>query len=199
MLDRTIPFYTTILMCDRYDRKKITLPDGFEITAYRDGYEKAWARLECGIGDFDSPEEAKNYFISTYLKEESRFGDILFMLNAEQHVVGSCIAWDDRHGDTEAASLHWLVVDEACQGLGLGRALCTAVMDRFSEQGKCPVYIHTQPWSWKAILLYISMGFRLQKSDTVSGYENQFAQSVQTLRGVVSKEQFVVITAAVES
>ena len=54
MLDRTIPFYNTILRCDHYDCQKPVLPEGFSIVSYKPGYEKAWAELEYAIGDFDS-------------------------------------------------------------------------------------------------------------------------------------------------
>ena len=74
--------------------------------------------------------------------------------------------------------------------MGLGRALGTAVMNIYAERGDLPVYIHTQPWSWKAILLYASLGFRLQKTDTFSNYENEYRKSMDELEKIVSKEQY---------
>lgn len=50
MLDRTIPFYNTILKCADYRHRDVELPEGF-IVSYRDGYEKEWAKLEYAIGD----------------------------------------------------------------------------------------------------------------------------------------------------
>lgn len=123
MIDRTIPFYNTILRCDRYTPQEINLPDNFEIVNYRAGYEKAWAKLEYDIGDFGSVEEAEKYFVSTYLKNESQLDNILFLLNPEKQVIGSCIAWQDERGGSPVASLHWLVIEESFQGRGLGRVL----------------------------------------------------------------------------
>lgn len=198
MLDRTIPFYNTILRCDRYEKQKIVLPVGFEIVGYRAGDEKAWAKLEYSTGDFESVEEAEQYFVSTYLHDEKLYNRILFLLNPERLVIGSCIAWQDERNGSAVSSLHWLVVDDSYQGRGLGRALCTAVMNLFAERGELPVYIHTQPWSWKAILLYISMDFHIQKEDTFSTYENQFEQALETLHGTVSERQFNFIKNSVE-
>ncbi|HIU44645.1 MAG TPA: hypothetical protein IAB67_10165 [Candidatus Ventrousia excrementavium] len=65
MLDRRIPFYNTILRCDYYKYKNVALPKGFSIVNYESGYERAWAELEYAIGDFESLEEAENYFIRT--------------------------------------------------------------------------------------------------------------------------------------
>ena len=190
MLDRTIPFYNTILRCDGYAETKYVLPDGFSIVPYADGYEKGWARLEYAIGDFDSEQEAEDYFASSYLADIAKRENCLFLLNPEKKIVGSCIAWQDLHGDMTVSSLHWLVVEEEYQRKGLGRALCLAVMNLFAKGSGTPVYIHTQPWSWKAILLYISIGFRLQKTDSFSHYENQYENAMKTLRSVVSEKYF---------
>ena len=81
MLDRTIPFYNTILRCDCYQRTEVILPSGFSIVPYEKGYEKAWAELEYAIGDFDSSEEAERYFEKTYLQNQALFGNLLFLLN----------------------------------------------------------------------------------------------------------------------
>ncbi len=188
MLDRTIPFFNTILRCDGYFPRRVTLPDGYRIGAYQPGNERDWARLECAVGDFDSEEEAAAYFREKYLAAGNR-EDILFLMNGRGAVVGSCIAWTDLREGEQVNSLHWLVVDEAEQGRGCGRALCAAVMNRFYARNGRPVYAHTQPWSWKAILLYASMGFRLQKTDTFGAYVNQYEDAVRTLRGVLTEAQ----------
>lgn len=83
-----------------------------------------------------------------------------------------------------------MVVDEKYHGMGLGKALCYATMNVFEEQKKLPVYIHTQPWSWKAIFLYLSIGFILQKTDTFSHYENEYHQAMDELERIVTTEQF---------
>ena len=190
MLDRTIPFYNIILKCSDYSPRRVELPDGFSIISYQHGYEKEWAKLEYAIGDFDSLEEAEKYFVETYLQNSELFRNILFLLNREHEIVGSCIAWQDIQGENSASSLHWLVVQEQYQGIGLGRALGTAVMNIYAERGALPVYIHTQPWSWKAILLYLSLGFRLQKTDTFSHYVNEYGKAMSELGKIVPEEQY---------
>ena len=190
MLDRTIPFYNTILKCSDYSPGRAELPDGFTIVSYQRGYENEWAKLEYAIGDFDSPEAAEKYFVGTYLQNSNLFPNILFLLNREHAIVGSCIAWQDMQGENSVSSLHWLVVHEQYRGIGLGRALSMAAMNIYAERGALPVYIHTQPWSWKAILLYLSLGFRLQKTDTFSHYENEYGKTMAELRKIVSEEQY---------
>lgn len=190
MLDRTIPFYNTIMKCSDYSLRHAELPAGFSIVSYQCGYEKEWAKLEYAIGDFDSLEAAEQYFAETYLQNPKLFSNILFLLNKEQEIVGSCIAWQDKRGENSVSSLHWLIVQEQYQRMGLGRALGIAVMNIYAERGDLPVYIHTQPWSWKAILLYASLGFRLQKTDTFSHYRNDYEKAMAELSRIVSKEQY---------
>lgn len=199
MLDRTIPFYNTIMKCVDYERRNIELPDGFSIVSYQQGYEAEWAKLEYSIGDFGSVTEAEKYFVETYLQNPELYSNILFVLNKENDVVGSCIAWQDMKGTYSVSSLHWLVVHEQYQGIGLGRALGTAVMNLYANQGAFPVYIHTQPWSWKAILLYLSLGFKLQQTDTFSHYVNEYEKAITELRRIVTKEQYALLLQSSEN
>lgn len=188
MLDRTIPFYNTILRCDEYQPQQINLPDGYAIVPYQSGFETAWARLECAVGDFSSTEEALQYFTDTYLCRET--DDVLFLRSDQGDIVGSCIAWTDERQGRAVNSLHWLIVDDLHQGKGLGRALCCETMNRFYLHNQKPIYIHTQPWSWKAILLYVSLGFKLQKTDTFATYINQYNDAMKALKNVLSPKQY---------
>lgn len=191
MLDRTIPFFNTILRCDQYKNTKITLPPGFSFRMFQKGDEKLWAALEYEIGDFNSLEEAENYFISTYCSNENELRKrCLFVINASNKVVGSCIAWHDKKGTENVASLHWLVVSPSYQGQKLGKALCQKTMEIFQSLQEMPVYIHTQPWSYKAILLYINMGFQLQKQDTFANYKNQYEDTMRTLKNILNESQY---------
>lgn len=199
MLDRTIPFYNIILRCDQYQSKELVLPSGFAIVPYEKGYEKAWAELEYAIGDFNSIEDAEHYFVESYLQNQALSDNILFLLNEEKCIIGSCTAWQDKRQDSDVSSLHWLVVDEKYHGMGLGRALCGATMNIYKEQDNLPVYIHTQPWSWKAIFLYLSLGFKLQKSDSFSHYVNQYDEAMTTLKKVVTEKQFALLEELSES
>lgn len=191
MLDRSIPFYNVILKCENYNNTEIALPAGYRIRHYQAGAEKAWAKLEYEIGDFDTESEAEEYFISSYCKNPDELRERCFFAEDEQNnIVGSCIAWRDRRGAETAASLHWLVVSPAHQGKKLGKALVQTVMSVFWEKNELPVYIHTQPWSYVAILLYVRQGFKLQTTDTFSHYENQYAQAMDVLKKILTAEQY---------
>ena len=78
-------------------------------------------------------------------------------------------------------------------------SLLYATMNRFKEQGNFPVYVHTQPWSWKAIFLYLSIGFKLQKTDTFSHYENEYYKAMTALKQVITSKQFQLLQEQSES
>ncbi len=188
-MKQNIPFYNIILRCDEYHLQQINLPNGYSIVSYQIGFETDWARLECEVGDFSDTEEAIHYFTEKYLGRENN-NDILFLLNDKKQVIGSCIAWVDERQGNNINSLHWLVVDKLYQGNGFGRALCCEIMNRFYLRNQKTIYIHTQPWSWKAIFLYISLGFRLQKTDTFATYINQYSDAMEVLKGNLSTKQY---------
>ena len=191
MLDRSIPFYNTILKCENYEDTELVLPLGYHIRHFQAGDEKTWAKLEYEIGDFASVNEAEEYFIAQYGQDPDGLKERCFFAIDEQgHVVGSCIAWKDIRGAELVASLHWLVVSPSHQGKKLGKALCQSVMKVFQEKNEFPVYIHTQPWSYIAILLYVRQGFKLQMTDTFSHYENQYAQAMDTLKKILTVPQY---------
>lgn len=191
MLDRSIPFYNVILKCEKYKDTEIVLPTGYQLRNYQLGDEKAWAKLEYEIGDFASVKEAEEYFLSHYGQDiDSLKERCFFVIDDQEQVVGSCIAWKDCRGTELAASLHWLVVSPDHQGKKLGKSLCQRVMKVFQEKNEFPVYIHTQPWSYIAILLYLHQGFKLQMTDTFSHYENQYALAMNTLKKLLTIQQY---------
>lgn len=191
MLDRSIPFYNVILKCEKYKDTEIVVPTGYQLRNYQLGDEKAWAELEYEIGDFASVNEAEEYFLSHYGKNVDSLKErCFFVIDNQEHIVGSCIAWKDCRETELVASLHWLVVSPSHQGKQLGKSLCQKVMKVFQEKNEFPVYIHTQPWSYIAILLYLHQGFKLQMTDTFSHYENQYTLAMNILKEVLTAQQY---------
>lgn len=192
MPDRSIPFYNLILRCDDWQEGALSPPEGFFLRGFQPGDEAVWAALEHEIGDFPSREEARDYFTRTYAPHSRELARrCWFALDSRGRAVGTCTAWRDPGKDGKSvASLHWLAVSPEVQGRGLGRVLCRAALSVFREAGEFPVYLHTQPWSWKALFLYVQEGFRLQRADTFGGYENQYAQGMAVLSEILPQERW---------
>ena len=192
MLDRKIPFYNIILRCDNPLTTAPILRSDYRFRMYQNGDEQKWAQLEYEAGDFNSVNEAEQYFLSTYCSKNAL--DItercVFAVDENNKIVGSCIAWRDLKGDEFVASLHWLIVSPQHQGKGIGKALCQKVIQIFNTKNEFPIYIHTQPWSYKAIILYVHQGFQIQKTDSFSHYENQFDFAMGALKKILPKNQY---------
>jgi GNAT superfamily N-acetyltransferase len=74
-------------------------------------------------------------------------------------VVKGCIAIADNGGGL--ARLHWFLVDESLQGLGLGRRLIDSALHFAREQGYLAIVLWTVDLQDKAIHLYRQNGFVL--------------------------------------
>ncbi len=196
MIDRTIPYYNIIMRCDRVLPMEIKLPEGYSIRTYQPGDEDAWAAILCAVGEQTSFDEAKAEFTQRYLADPTLTERIFFAVDAEGAAVGTAIAWEHDPRGLGVRTLHWVAVHPEHQGKGLGRALCQTALRLFRrEDNSKPVYLHTQPWSWKAILLYISLGFKLQPRDTFYTYENQYTQAMETLKAIVTPAQYALMEA----
>lgn len=193
MIDRTIPFCNIIMRCDRILPMEIKLPEGYAIRSWQGGDEIAWGALHAATGDFATLKEAASYFMGKYASAPER---ALFAVSPEGHVIGSVTAWTDARAGEAVRSIHWLAVHEGHQGKGIGRALMQAALKLMRrEDNAAPVYLHTQPWSWKAVLLYISLGFKLQRKDSFASYVNQYDQAMTALRSVLDDKQLALLEA----
>lgn len=177
------------MRCDEYDIQPISEND-FYIRKYKKGDEKYWAEIEYKIGDFSSVREAKEYFIQNYNSDELA-EKCFFAETSDGKVVGTCIAWYDNKNDYVVSSLHWLAVIPEYQDKGIGRALVISVMNYYRENNLLPVYLHTQPWSYKAIKLYYSLGFIIQHEDTFGNYKNEYKEAKEILSNYLPLEMLI--------
>lgn len=192
MIDKTIPYFNVLM---RYDGPLIfqqpQAPEGYHFRSYTAGDEMRWAQMEVDNRDFDTYENAVNYFRNKYCvfpeKLKERFVGIE---NEAGKLCGAVICWFDARGGEEVSSVHWLISDPTEQGKGIGTALVKMLIYRFSQLKALPIYLHTQPWSYPAIGIYSKLGFRLLKDDSFRGYENQSQQALEVLRGLMDEEKY---------
>lgn len=190
MIDRNIPFYNLILKCTEPQKSNISLPDGYSIRTYRAGDEHAWAMLEYEIGDFRSVRDAESYFLSKYSDTKELKKRCVFLLNEKEDIIGSCMAWKDKKKNKTVASIHWLVISPPYQGLKLSKPLLQKVMNIFCDNNENIIYIHTQPWSYVAVLLYIRNGFKIQKNDTFAHYTNEYNNAMTAIQPFITKKMY---------
>lgn len=190
MVDKSIPFFDIIMRCGNPQRTQPTLPEGFFFDTYRDGDDEAWAKMEVFAGDFKTYEIALGYFRSAYLEQREKLKErFVVVRNKEGEAVCSCIAWKTFRNEFPAAALQWLVTAEGYEGLGLAKAVAFETVNRYCQLGEAPVWLHTQPWSYKAVWLYWQAGFRITASDQFQTFNNRFRQAMPVLETLIPEEK----------
>jgi len=164
MLDKTVPF-AKIKMVRRTGTPipDYPLPEGYKFVFYKEGDETDWARIETSVDEFDSEFAAllrfKEDFESDINTDELR-RRCVFIEKENGGKIATATAWWSYIEDERHAWLHWVSVDPAYQGLGLGKALTSYVTKLLFEiEGDVDLYLSTQTWSYKAINIYKQFGY----------------------------------------
>ena len=197
-VDKTIPFKDIIMRNDNPRLYTPVVPEGYTLDNYRDGDEYAWAKMEVYAGDFATEEKAVEYFQRIYLsKKDELMKRFVIIRNKDGEGVCSCIAWKTDRQQQPAPALQWLVTAPGYEGLGLARAAAAETVNRYYRMGEKPVYLHTQPWSYKALWLYYQHGFKIVRNDTFQIFGNQCDEALEVLETLIPKEKMDLIRADV--
>jgi len=196
MVDRTIPYKNIIMIAANPEHQTVSLTEGYYFDKYRDGDDEKWAIMEQFVGDFPTTEKALEYFRRVYLSRreelEKRF---VIVRNKAGEGVCSCIAWNTSRNGEKCPCLQWLVTADGYEGLGLANAVAAKTVTRFAELGEKPVYLHTQPWSYKAVWLYYKHGFRISRNDQFQTFTNQCDEALAVLKTLMPSDKYEQITA----
>ncbi len=193
MLNRNIKYKNIIMEYNRKNQNiNANLPKGFKLKKYQPGDEKYWAKLEMDIGDFDTIESALEYFKSNYMNEPEKIkNNCFFIINDDEIPIASCILWYNFSENNPIFTVDWLVVDENYQGNGLGKVILSEVLKLANTLNQnTPIFLHTQPWSYKAINLYNKFGFSILKGKTFSNYVNEYDDAVKILKDLYSDKTY---------
>lgn len=185
-----LPDKNIFMMCPTLNREALTeLPAGFYIRSCR--------REELGIWrgmPFDNPAEVKEYesfmmdfFETTYGgKETLFFTNTLFVCNQQDQPIGTCLLWKAYDAFN---TIHWWKVLKDYEGRGIGRALLSTIM-RDLEAEEYPIYLHTQPGSYRAIKLYSDFGFHLLSDEIIGTRQNDLVECLPMLEKYMPKKDF---------
>ena len=182
MLERDIPDRNLFMMCENPNPAAFTdAPAGYHIRPIRPEEMDFWysVHFDSEPGDI-SPHIAymKDYFHRVYEPRGDEFFRRCLVICGEDDVpLGTCFAWkvyDD------VWTIHWYKVSKCQESKGLGRALLSAVLNTVPDDGY-PVYLHTQPSSFRAIHLYTAFGFSLLCDPAVGHRENHLTECLPYL------------------
>lgn len=189
-MEEQIPDKNLFMMCEKLNISALsTMPDGYHIRYIRPDELDLWKALP-----FDDPETAREYyaymtefFNNVYSdKQDMFFHTCLFACDENDTPVGTCFVWKayDRIN-----TIHWFKVLKTHENQGIGRALLSYVMKDLTDSDY-PVYLHTQPSSYRAIKLYSNFGFSFISDPVVGSRENHLNECLPILKQYMFEKDF---------
>jgi ribosomal protein S18 acetylase RimI-like enzyme len=178
------------MMCSALNRNALAeMPANYYLRSCRPDELDIWKKMP-----FDDAELAKeyegfmsDYFTTTYAsKEDLFFAKTLFVCDRQDKPIATCLNWkayDEFH------TIQWFKVLKEYEGQGIGRALLSIVM-RELALGDYPIYLHTQPSSFRAIKLYSDFGFSLLSGNKIGIRTNDLDECLPILAEFMPPEYF---------
>jgi ribosomal protein S18 acetylase RimI-like enzyme len=189
-MENKIPDKNLFMMCPRVNKDAFgTLPEGYYIRNCREAELDIWKAMP-----FDVPETAGQYydFMSTYFdnaykkRQDEFFEKCKFVCDKNDKPLGTCFLWKIYE---KINTLHWFKIIKEHENKGLGRALLTTIM-RDIPENEYPVYLHTQPSSYRAIKLYTDFGFCLLSDPVIGSRTNDIKECMKILKHYMPKPAF---------
>jgi ribosomal protein S18 acetylase RimI-like enzyme len=190
MKEAEIPDKNIFMMCSALNRNALTeLPASYAIRNCRPDELDIWKTMP-----FDNADLAKEYdgFMSDYFtttyggKEELFFAKTLFVCDRQNKPIATCLIWKAYN---EFNTIQWFKVLKEYEGQGIGRALLSIAMQQLKPLDY-PVYLHTQPSSFRAIKLYSDFGFSLLAGDKIGIRDKDLDECLPILAEFMPKEYF---------
>jgi ribosomal protein S18 acetylase RimI-like enzyme len=190
MKEEQIPDYNIFMMCEKLNEDALSrLSKSYYFRKCRPDELEIWKAFP-----FDAPiipaeyEEFMNQIMNDSYGEnmDAFFQNTLFVCNREDKPVATCSYWK-AYGKIN--TIHWLKTLKEYEGQGIGRALMSEIMRSFASSDY-PIYIHTQPGSFRAIKLYSDFGFHLLKGGQLGSRKNELEQSLPILKEFMTEKDF---------
>jgi ribosomal protein S18 acetylase RimI-like enzyme len=190
MKEEEIPDKNIFMMCEALNRNALTeLPASYFIRNCRPDELGVWKTMPFDAADLAKEYEGfmSDYFTTTYGgKEELFFAKTLFVCDRQNKPIATGLSWK---AYDEFTTIQWFKVLKEYEGQGIGRALLSIIMQQL-EMRDYPVYLHTQPSSFRAIKLYSDFGFSLLSGNNFGIRKNDLDECLPILERFMPKEYF---------
>lgn len=190
MKEEEIPDYHVFMMCEKLNMDALTtLNEAYHFRNCKPDELELWKAFP-----FDAekvPDEYKDFMDDFVVKTYGRnmdlfFRNTIFVCNHEEKPIATCSYWKSYD---KINAIHWLKTLKSYEGKGIGRALLSEIMKQF-EADDYPVYLHTQPGSFRAIKLYADFGFKLLRGGKIGTRVNELEKSLPILREFIPEHHF---------
>lgn len=189
-MENEIPDKNLFMMCRKINMDAFSkLSIEYHIRTCRRNELDLWKAMP-----FDDMKTAKeyegfmtDYFNDVYKDRESLFFEkCIFVCNKNDTPVGTCFAWKAYGSIT---TIHWFKIAKNLEGLGIGRALLSYVLNDIDVKDY-PIYLHTQPSSFRAIKLYSDFGFEILTDSVIGSRQNDFAECLPILKTYMLQKDY---------
>ena len=190
MKEQDIPDLNIFMMCDSLNENALSdLPNGYHIRNCRPDELELWMEFP-----FDNEEDKinykdfmKNYYNNVYKKQEDEFYKrCLFICDENDKPITTCFIWK-AYGRIN--TMHWFKTLKEYENKGLGRPLLSYIMKPLNDNDY-PIYLHTQPGSFRAIGLYSDFGFKILTNKTIGYKNNDYEECLPILKEFMRKDKF---------
>ncbi|MEE3343163.1 MAG: GNAT family N-acetyltransferase [Bacilli bacterium] len=189
--EQDIPDLNIFMMCDRLNTKALSkLSEEFYIRTCREDELKLWKEFP-----FDNAQDKKdninymtNYFNDVYSNKIDEFYKrCLFVCEKKtDKPIATCFIWKSYN---KINTIHWFKTLKEYEGKGIGRALLSYIMLSL-DQEDYPVFLHTQPSSFRAIGLYSDFGFKIVTNKTIGYRDNNYKESLPILKQFMQTDKY---------
>jgi len=178
----TVGNYNLFMQCDSLEPNAFReLPKKYTFRLCRRDELEIWKRI---VVEEQYVGYVTEYYEKVYApREDEFFRRCLFVCDTDDKPVASTFIWRS-YGQINTVG--WFRVLPEYEGKGLGRSILSEIF----KDTECPIYLHTQPTSARAIKLYSDFGFKLI-TDPVIGYrKNELCESLPFLEKVLPEKDY---------
>ncbi len=192
MLDKSVPFHSIIMMRP-FQEPPVppAMPEGYSVRAYQSGYETAWANIEASVGEFENESAALQCFQNYLRNRDELCRRQWYAVNASGAPVATATGWFTSGPYGSIHTVHALGCLPEYQNMGLGRAVAVAMLRALHRlKPERDIWLDTQTWSYRAIGLYLSIGFIPMKKAVFSQTPNEFDAALPVLEKHMKPDAF---------
>ena len=135
---------------------------GYVLRLLAAGEEAAYVRLKNICFPESRPWTEEDFYLEFPPMPFNTY-ERIFVAEHKGQLVGTASAWEIDYGDGPLGLLHWVGVDPAHRGRGLGAALNVRAVQELIAQGYADAWLNTSRDRAAAVRLYERLGFALYR------------------------------------